>query len=263
MIIRKYEQDTLAEIVNDSIRKSIALVEAFSDLCSGDDMINFPVPEFLGVGIARGAATRLANDEIILDYSGRPLNLAARLMDFARPSGVVFQGESLGLSLISADLLSQFTEDRVYVKGIAEDSPLSIQFLTARTKISPTAHLPINKFITRRTKVETLKLNTIRDRRNFFHMLPEEPDLVDECKIFFRYPKARANGTKHPTEWFFKDYPAKFKRNLGRPGVSFNYPTAYRRLVSKGVKNSWPIKMYIEYVMRDDGSGSSDAHPLI
>ena len=66
------------------------LVEAFGQITANDFMINFPVPQRLGVGVARGTATRLASGGQVLDYTGRCLNLAARLMDKARPYGVVF-----------------------------------------------------------------------------------------------------------------------------------------------------------------------------
>ena len=50
-------------------------------------MITFELPPDIGIGVARGSATRISTQDGILDYSGRPLNLAARLVNFARPRG--------------------------------------------------------------------------------------------------------------------------------------------------------------------------------
>jgi len=55
-------------------------------------MLNFETPR-RSVLYRAGPATKLVSQDRTLDYSGRPLNLAARLMDFARPSGVVLDGQ--------------------------------------------------------------------------------------------------------------------------------------------------------------------------
>lgn len=89
VIVRHFDRSNLGDEVTSAISTSLRLVEAFPHLTERDPMVNFEVPTSLGVGIARGAATRLASGDLTLDYSGRPLNLAARLMDLARPRGVV------------------------------------------------------------------------------------------------------------------------------------------------------------------------------
>lgn len=254
MIIRKYTPDTLTEIVNDSIRQSIALVEGFAELTNGDAMINFGVPENLGIGIARASATCLSSGRLILDYSGRPLNLAARLMDLARPSGVVFGSDSIGLSIIEPDLVAQFSTDSVYLRGIAESESLPIHYLTSRTKIDASSHLPINKFKTKRTPIEMLTTKSISERSRFFHQLPEKPDVLDRCKILFTYPKSKPNGTKIPGLSYLGDYKVEYAENAGVPGVFFDYPSFVTVLKNRNVKSTWPITMQIEYTMMDIGS---------
>ena len=66
------------------------------------------------IGISRGTVCRLVSKGKTLDYSGRVVNLASRLMDDARPSGVVFDA-SVGIDLLSeeqAKLLNYLAEDR-------------------------------------------------------------------------------------------------------------------------------------------------------
>ena len=144
LIVLDYEEDTLKEVVERAVQKSVNLVQAFPTICSEDPMVNFEVPAELGVGLARGAATRLRSGDTTLDYSGRPLNLAARLMDVARPSGVVFS-DSLGIELLGPDLAERFNPDEIYVKGLAEDIPMRVHYLADRTVIADSYKRPLRK----------------------------------------------------------------------------------------------------------------------
>ena len=85
LIIKNYNEEDIREISNDVIEKCMEIVEIFPTLLNDDPMINFETPKNIGLGIARGSACCLKNDDKIIDYSGRILNLASRLMDIARP----------------------------------------------------------------------------------------------------------------------------------------------------------------------------------
>ena len=113
--------------VNEVLRRSLALVENFADLAEDDILVNVTgqVPQSLGIGAARGSATRLISSGQVLDYTGKCLNLAARLMDKARPSGVVFHDPRAN-QILDEELNSYFTSDAVYIRGIAESEPLPI-----------------------------------------------------------------------------------------------------------------------------------------
>src|SRR5918996_3324855 len=77
LIILDYDDANLRKVVQTAVQTSIRLIEDFPNICAGDPMVNFETPDKLGIGIARGAATSLISDGKTLDYSGRPLNLAA------------------------------------------------------------------------------------------------------------------------------------------------------------------------------------------
>lgn len=53
------ERSQLPHVISTIMRGCNSLVEEFSQVTAGDYMINFPVPQRLGIGIARGSATRL------------------------------------------------------------------------------------------------------------------------------------------------------------------------------------------------------------
>ena len=84
-----YNENTLNEVAKQVIETCLKVLDDFPTLCKDDPMINFRVPDALGIGIARGTACCLFSGEETLDYSGHLLNLASRLNDLARPSGIV------------------------------------------------------------------------------------------------------------------------------------------------------------------------------
>jgi class 3 adenylate cyclase len=69
----------------------------------------------LGIGIAAGSASRLIAGDTTFDYTGRPLNVASRLMDIARPAGVVLE-ETLDFEALSDETQELFARDQVFLK---------------------------------------------------------------------------------------------------------------------------------------------------
>jgi len=110
--------------VNKTIESCVRLVQDFGSLCKGEDRIYFSTPDKIGIGVARGSPCCIVSGNKILDYSGKVLNLASRLMDMARPSGIVCD-TSLGFNLLSKEKRESFEkDDNVFVRGIAEKQPL-------------------------------------------------------------------------------------------------------------------------------------------
>jgi hypothetical protein len=98
------------------------------------------VPKECGIGISRGTVCRLKSGGQTLDYSGHVLNLAARLMDFARPSGVVMHA-SLA-NMIPHEFKDDFEPASVYVRGITEHQPMPVYVLKGVTAIPQAALCP-------------------------------------------------------------------------------------------------------------------------
>lgn len=142
LVIVPYAEDSLEQVINKTIESCKKLVEDFGNLCVDEPMINFDTPKNIGIGITRGSACCLASGEKVLDYSGKVLNLASRLMDTARPSGIVFDSK-FGLNLLSKDNRELFLEDRVYIRGIAEQEPIIICYTRNFTIISDSYKKPI------------------------------------------------------------------------------------------------------------------------
>lgn len=140
MIVYPYQEKTLARIAKDVIGSSVSLYLDFDKLSALDTMITFEAPNACGIGINRGTVCCIESNEETLDYSGHVLNLAARLMDLARPEGIVMHA-SLG-NMIPENYVDSFELSSVYVRGIAENQPVPIYSLKGATSIPGSATSP-------------------------------------------------------------------------------------------------------------------------
>jgi class 3 adenylate cyclase len=259
LIIVDYDEGSLKEVARAALKTSLDLVEAFPTLTEGDPMINFPVPQHLGIGLARGAATRLVSEDRTLDYSGRPLNLAARLMDVARPSGVVFDA-TLGIELLEEQTQSRFREERVYVKGIADDEPIDV-FVSSGVTIPDYNRTPLQKFTQHLEPREETTFATLADRGYYLHRLSLEPADTRRLQIHVSCPKVSKAGRKHPTMWTTRTFPAQYLEERGKRFATINYDDITLRFKDDGVKGTWPVRIEIEYPVRPASVSPAPASP--
>jgi len=146
IVIISCKKENIRESVNNVVESCLNLVENFSSLVADEAIINFPTPSKIGIGIARGGACCIIEEDQnkILDYSGRILNLASRLMDLARPSGLVIS-DKLGINLLEKKNRINFLEDTVYLRGVAEKHPTKIHYTKKYTVIDKSYHEPIRE----------------------------------------------------------------------------------------------------------------------
>jgi class 3 adenylate cyclase len=184
------------EVVSSILSRSVSLVAAFGQITANDYMINFPVPQKLGVGVARGSVTRLMSDVGVLDYTGRCLNLAARLMDKARPAGVVFADQH-AKQLMDTELARQFSDDQVCIRGISEQRPLAI--VTSRgVEIAASDREPIPEADHVWGVESTLSLNEIRSSSSYAFYLPRPPRSFERVGVHVEYPLFDNDGRPKP-----------------------------------------------------------------
>ena len=252
LVMFEYDHDSLTSTVREAVDLSIRLVEDFPAICDQDPMVNFEVPANLGVGLARGAATSLTSGSKVLDYSGRPLNLASRLMDLARPSGVVFD-ESFGFDLLEEEVQERFTPERVYVKGIAEDDPITAYCLVGHTDVPAYNKSPMNRLRRHTEPTVELSVKDLRERGTYRHLLSLEPARTDDIDIHVEWPKARANGTKHPKLKRILALRGEYVRAQNKHYASLSYPPVVGTMTESGAKSTWKVKVTVEYSVREDG----------
>jgi class 3 adenylate cyclase len=180
--------------VSSVLAKCVSLVAAFGQITAGDYMINFPVPQRMGAGVARGTATRLVSGGLVLDYSGRCLNLAARLMDKARPSGVVF-ADKYAPALMEEEIAASFSEDRVCIRGIAEEKPMPV-YITDDVEITDADREPMTRSRRVWGPEQDLTLAKVREITSYGFYLPRTPRSYENAKVYVQYPRFDKQGKR-------------------------------------------------------------------
>lgn len=246
LILLDYKHDNLQQVVRSAVDRSIALVESFGAICDGDEMINFDVPSKLGIGLARGSATSLAAGKRVLDYSGRPLNLASRLMDLARPSGIVFD-DRFGFNMLDPAIKERFRKDAAYVKGLAESKPMTVFCLDGFTQIPEHNKRPLDGFVRFTEEAENLTFKTLKDRKLFRHELTREPARTDNIELLLQYPDVTASGKKHGAISRIATLPAEYGVSAGKPYAQVDYREEIAQLESFGLKDGWEVMVMLEY----------------
>jgi len=241
-----YTEETLQETVRLALERSFDLVESFGTLVSGDKMITFDVPKDVGIGIARGSASCLRSGDRILDYSGRILNLASRLMSIARPSGIVTDG-SFSPDLVVDDLEFRLATDRVYLPGIAEATPVEVRYAWEFTDIPPSAKQPLSEYQWN-TWTETKTLRQLEDSSpRYLIELSERPVDETEIQVVSRHPRATRSGGKAAGVLGLTGVPFDYKIDAGRPMVAMHYNALAATLRNSGVKGPWQVMIEIRY----------------
>jgi len=142
LIIVPFNERILHSICNKVVRSSVECHERFNTICDDDPIINFSTPDKIGIGISRGTACKLSSRGKTLDYSGRLLNLTSRLMNLARPSGIVIDGD-FKIELLEPALAQQFEQKAAYLRGIAEDVPREIHIYKGVVSLPGETQIPI------------------------------------------------------------------------------------------------------------------------
>lgn len=242
-----YNEKNLKEVINDIIKKCWKVINDFGKICKNDPMINFPVPQHIGIGIARGTACRIVTGRKILDYSGHVLNLASRLMDIARPSGIVFP-DSFGADLLDTSEIDKFARTKVYLKGIAEDRPIPIYYSKAITKIVAIHKAPLNKIKWKIIKTEE-KLSEFRKLGIFHYPLSERPTDPDEILVKATFPKV-SSGKKLKNVVSILKPEFKYETAGDEYYVIINMGDIANKANEQGVKEGWKIALEIKYPVR-------------
>jgi len=241
-----FDENNLEEVAQNVITSCISCHSDFANLCDGDPMINFKVPDRIGIGVARGTACCLVSGDKIIDYSGRLLNLTSRLNDLARPSGIVIDG-AFGIGLLTDEQQAIFQEMDVYLKGIYEDESIKIYFTPEFTTISDYNKQPIaeKKW---RTLIDIKPLKELLNLYTFRYELESQPITSDEIKVEVRHDKVINGEVFEQYYSCFDSKDFKYKLIRGKPYIVVNFPKICERLAELGVKEDMNITITIAYV---------------
>ena len=188
----RYSEQDLLKVSESVIEACLTCLNDFPTICKDDPMINFVVPQSIGFGIARGTACCLFSGEQILDYSGHLLNLASRLNDLARPSGIVFDGNYLR-SVIPETQRGMFKEQKVYLRSIAEDKPMKVFYLDKYVQVSELCLSPLAGE-TWKTIVKTFTKTQFDKLAIWSWDLPSPVKSKDKIKVIITVPQKGLKG---------------------------------------------------------------------
>jgi len=242
----RYTGDNVEAIASTVISACFRCLADFPSLCIGDPMINFPVPTKIGFGVARGTACCLYAGETVLDYSGHLLNLASRLNDIARPAGIVIDG-NFQRETLPSETRDLFLDEQVYVRGIADDTPISVMYLKEVVTIPATALSPVSierwELITKQLSYRTiLKLSS---KYRFF--LPHRLKAKDKLKVTAISPKRGLKGTFNLHEMTPH---VSYLEEGAAPELWLNLTELRKKLAESKTPQNATVSFRIEFVAR-------------
>jgi class 3 adenylate cyclase len=250
VLVFEYTTETLhtvATTVMNGVFKCLAdyPVRFFQD----DPMINFSPPAQLGFGVARGSACCLLSDETRIDYSGHLLNLAARLNDYARPQGVVLDGNFLE-SVIPRKYRSKFRRQKVYVRSIAEtEPPLEVLYTNELTVLPDYALHPMASEEWSQSE-RTMTLADLKLMKGLCQVdMKNKPISPSKVRVQFKCKSRLENG--------FVIYPYQFeyKTDSDGPYVAVHPKVALEFAAIDKLKDSDKVTFRVEYVKAPPKAG--------
>ncbi len=246
LILIPYSEQNLCDVLTDTINNCFRAMTDFGSFAVKDRMINFDVPQKIGIGLSRGVACRLFSGDKVLDYSGRPLNLASRLNDLARPSGIVFD-TSFGIDCLPTKLANRFEIEKVYIKGISEEEPLEIFFSKDYTTIDPRSKKSIQE-IEWHVKKDNRTLKEIKDLgSNFNYKLDNKPVDPEKVRIQISHPTIKRGRKLKGFVTFFDFSDFEYYLEAGKPKIRIQFDALAKRLAEEGIKSNWNITIKIMY----------------
>lgn len=245
LVILGFDEDRVDQAVQKVIGDSISIVESFSTLCEDEPVVNFPVPENVGIGISRGPASRLLSGGVTLDYSGRVLNLASRLMDLARPRGVVFDTQ-LGFDLLPKELKRKFRKQKVYLSGVSPRQSIEVQCWPKALQIPAVNLSPIGK-----PTWEHVEHSCTRDdfggEEDFVIGLPGHPPDPRTLRCEVKHDSVTDSGKRSSAYSTTFTIPVKYLDAAGDAKACFDQKHLLEQLEEAGVGPKWPIDLKISY----------------
>lgn len=240
----KYDQADLLSVAESVLQQCQKAINDYPTMFTDDLMINYPLPERIGFGVARGTAFCLYAGEEVIDYSGQILNLASRLNDLAKPGGIVVDGAFL-LDVIPRALQGDFHMEQVYIRNIAEDSPHTV-FCSKDVVIPESAKTPINSHTWEKAE-RIVPYGQIKKVASIYSIqMPVEPAAKDKCKIKMSWKSIVNPG--HLTSIEVTDF--SLIKDAEGNRITFDLASERERLADEELKSDSEVTICVHYVAK-------------
>jgi class 3 adenylate cyclase len=248
LVVIPYDEEELTKTVRRTVADCMKIVTRFPKLCHGDPVINFEVPTEIGIGIARGSAARIVNEGETLDYSGIVLSVATRVMDLARPKGVVLD-ESLGSELLTKAVREKFHDGKAYLKGVSPTTPRSVLMWPSSVHVPESNSHPVGKEIWKTSKLKGPLSDLEANQTSIYRAdLPQRP-VGDEEGVVLRvtHPGVIGAGRKSKSGFNRFRFPFTLENAGGDHFVTYDKDKLVETLIAGGVKSNWEVLIEVKY----------------
>ncbi len=245
LIIYRYTEDNLNDISKDILGACLNCINDFQKLFKEDPMINFETPKNIGFGISRGPVCCLFSGKQIIDYSGRLLNLASRLMDLARPKGIVIDGNYL-IDVVPEDLRGRFKDYNAYIRSIAEETPHLIYYLSPEVELPDYCLHPIKKYDWKEEVKDILAGDLLKLSGNYGFHLKKKALYTSKIKTGLKYPHPNVKGYTRTS--YLNDF--KYKEDASGPHILIDVKGAIKIIEENKVKPHTKVQFVIDYIAK-------------
>lgn len=246
-----YTEKSLTGVSAYVLEACFKAITDFPHMFKDDPMINFPTPTNLGFGIARGPACCLFSGKDVIDYSGHVLNLAARLNDFARPLGVVIDGQYLK-QVIPEKIVGQFKSERAYIRSIAEQTEREI-FVSSSVCLPSYSKYPIavDKWTSEKREMTVKDLQKLTGS-NLVLNLKTEAVAPDKVKVEFGWPHKAIEGYVSSQE-----YACSYYTDAKGAHIKLSLENARKIIGEKKLTSATKVFFELQYVSKTELKGSA------
>ncbi len=245
-----YTESTLKEVASNTIKSSLKCYEEFAHICDNDPMVNFDVPRGLGIGIARGTACCLKSKDLSLDYSGHILNLASRLMNLARPAGIIIDGD-FTIKLLDDRDQELFEKKGVYIRSIAEESPKTVYILKDAVDIPPEYLQPlkVEQWESTEQKMTGKQWKELMSSFSFYRIVLDKPlRRPSAIKVTIIHP-GKIKGRFDSGITTYQDFKHfEYKRVVGEPRVVVDIDKIVKYLKSDKIPLNVEVRLRVDYL---------------
>ena len=243
LLIFRYTEEDLRTVSERVLSTCFAVIEDFPSMFRDDPMINFTTPSGVGFGISRGPSCCLFSGRTILDYSGQLLNLAARLNDLARPKGVVIAGSYLA-DVIPSALRNRFKSGQVYVRGIAEETPVDVFYSKSDVQLPADSLHPITVHDWELVEQSMTAGELSKLTGNFVLDLTSEPLAKDKTRFEIQYVHPSTPG--YSTRQSLEDY--SITKDASGHHLRFPLGPAKRIVKEAGLSRNKQVSLRFQFV---------------
>lgn len=242
LIVYRYDDKTLLTVSQEVFSQCFKVIQDFHSMFSNDLMINFKTPAYCGFGVSRGPSCCLYSGSMILDYSGQLLNLAARLNDYARPFGIVVDG-NYQTAALPKDLAGRFEQKEVVLKGISEDKPYPILVSKQQVVIPESAKLPLRHSAIRNHKTVFTHAQLKKLPGVYALKVPKIVGSSKITKLTLIWPNRRMKGFIRGSE--FAEF--EFKKGAPYSSLVFDMSKVLDLLKDENLAASSRVTFQVEY----------------